>query len=66
EILVPPPNVSNLRPFLKVEIEDFDFDAYYIIDKDKRRARIKKKKNKPSKVAYCYDEAGNAYLKEEN
>ncbi|CAG8794515.1 283_t:CDS:1, partial [Racocetra fulgida] len=45
---------------------DFDFDAYYIIDKDKRRARIKKEKNKPSKVAYCYDEAENAYLKEEN
>ncbi|CAG8760260.1 2892_t:CDS:1, partial [Racocetra fulgida] len=50
----------------EVEANNLGSDADDVIDEDNRKIGIRKKiNNKPSKVAYCYDEAEIAYLREE-
>ncbi|CAG8554804.1 19765_t:CDS:2, partial [Racocetra fulgida] len=76
EILVPLPNLDNLSPLVYYDPDsdssseddkedDFDSDANDEIDEENRRPKIKKGKNKPVNVKCYYDEAKNAYLKEE-
>ncbi|CAG8594083.1 9994_t:CDS:2 [Racocetra fulgida] len=71
EILISPSNLNNLLPLTYYDPDSYsssddDSDTDDVIDEDNQKTGIRKKiNNKPSKVAYCYDKAENAYLREE-